>query len=316
MVQQVIILIPVYNDGNAVNALLHELANALLPLNAYELKLLIIDDGSTEELNLLPPPGLHTSVLHLVRNTGHQKAIAIGLSYIREKYKADKVLVMDGDGEDRAADVVRMLDASAKEPGKIIFARRKSRQESSGFRFFYSLYKFFFRLLTGHRISFGNFSLLPADKLNKVVFYSEIWSHYAAGVMKTGLPFIQLNTERGKRENGTSKMGFPRLLLHGLSAFTVYLDRIAYRFFMLSLLLILFAVGMIAVLLYIRFFTPYAIPGWSSTILSSLLIILLQSFLISILTLFFYLMFESQRKFIPARHYKDYTDHEEPVLTA
>lgn len=313
MVQQVIILIPVFNDGNAVNQLLKQLGNTLLPFNEYTFRVLVVDDGSTEPLTLFSPAGFITSVLHLVRNTGHQKAIAIGLSYIREHYPTDKILVMDGDGQDRADDAARMLHLSQDNPDKIIFARRHSRQESRLFRLFYKLYKLFFRLLTGKNIAFGNFSILPYNKLNQVVFYSEIWSHYAAGVMKTGLPFAQISTSRGKRENGKSKMGFSRLLLHGLSAFTVYLDRIAYRFFMLSLLLILLALVMIGILLYVKFFTTYAIPGWTSTILSSLLIILLQSFLISILTLFFYLMFESQRKFIPARHYSDYAGKEEPV---
>lgn len=315
MVQQVIILIPVYNDGNAVNQLLKELANTLLPFNEYTFRVLVVDDGSTEPLTLRSPAGMETSLLHLVRNTGHQKAIAIGLSYIREQYPAEKILVMDGDGEDRADDAARMLHLSTEHPEKIIFARRHSRQESRLFRLFYKLYKFLFRLLTGKNIAFGNFSILPYSKLSQVVFYSEIWSHYAAGIMKTGLPYAQISTSRGKRENGKSKMGFTRLILHGLSAFTVYLDRIAYRFFILSLFLILLALLMIGVLLYVKFFTSYAIPGWTSTILSSLLIILLQSFLISILTLFFYLMFESQRKFIPARHYRDYTGEVEPVST-
>ncbi len=313
MVQQVIILIPVFNDGNAVNELLKKLATTLLPLKTYAFRVIVVDDGSTETLALRSPSGLSTSVLHLVRNTGHQKAISIGLSLIWEQYNAEKILVMDGDGEDRADDVVQMLKLSDEQPDKIIFACRNARQESRTFRTFYKVYKFLFRLLTGKQISFGNFSLLPSDKLNKVVFYSEIWSHYAAGVMKTGLPYAQISTSRGKREYGKSKMGFSRLILHGLSAFTVYLDRIAYRFFMLSLFLILLALVMIGMLLYVKFCTSYAIPGWSSTILSSLLIILLQSFLISILTLFFYLMFESQRKFIPARHYRDYAGKEEPV---
>ncbi len=315
MVQQVIILIPVFNDGNAVNGLLKKLATNLRPLTSYAFSVLVVDDGSTEPLTLYAPSGLKTSVLRLVRNTGHQKAIAIGLSHIREHYPAYKTLVMDGDGEDKADDASRILELSSEHPEKIIFARRNSRQEGRMFRLFYKVYKFLFRVLTGKQITFGNFSLLPPEKLNQVVFYSEIWSHYAAGVMKTGLPYVQISTSRGKRENGKSKMGFSRLILHGLSAFTVYLDRIAYRFFMFSLLLILLALLMIGALLYVKFFTPYAIPGWSSTILSSLLIILLQSFLISILTLFFYLMFESQRKFIPARHYRDYTGNEEQVPT-
>ena len=57
----------------------------------------------------------------------------------------------------------------------------------------------------------------------------------------------------------------------------------------------------------IRFFTAAAIPGWATTAFSAMLIVLLQSCLLSLFTIFLYLTARSQRQFIPANHYMDYT---------
>lgn len=303
---RVTILIPVYNDWAAVQELLPRLAIAL-PANGYTYDVLLVDDGSAETPAITAAPGFPVTTLRLLRNIGHQKAIAIGLAYIREKGNCEQVLIMDCDGEDRPEDAAVLIRTAEQTPGKIIFARRASRSENSRFRLFYWLYKATFRILTGRRISFGNFLVIPVPLLNTLVFYSEIWSHLAGGILKSGLPYQQTDTIRGKRYNGRSKMNFNALLLHGLGAIAVFIEIIASRLLVFSLILIGFSLLIIGLLLGIKMFTTWAIPGWTSTVTSAMLIMLLQSFLLSLFTMFLYLSSQTQRKFIPARHYHDYT---------
>ena len=59
-------------------------------------------------------------------------------------------------------------------------------------------------------------------------------------------------------------------------------------------------------ILIIKTTTTMAIPGWASTLGSSMIIILLISFIISLFSIFIYLSTQTQRKFIPAMHYHDY----------
>ena len=276
MAEQIIILTPVFNDGESLNMLLTELAESLKKFGNSKFSVLIVDDGSTDNLTILPQTSFTIQILHLQRNIGHQKAIAIGLAYIKENLSCDKVLVMDSDGEDRPTDVAALLRNSINNPGKIIFAQRKSRQEGTGFRLFYRL-------------------------------YSEIWNHIAGGIMKTELPYLAVITNRGKRYAGKSKMNFLSLLMHGLGAIAVFIEVIASRLLIFSLLLIGISLLAILALLGIRTFTDMAIPGWTTTVASAMLIILLQSFLLSLFTIFLYLSSQSQRKFIPAHHYRDYT---------
>ncbi|MGZ8551574.1 MAG: glycosyltransferase family 2 protein [Chitinophagaceae bacterium] len=313
MSKKIVILIPVYNDGESLNLLLEKLAVAIGSLPASEFSVLVVDDGSNDILPLHRTSTLPVQVLHLHRNTGHQKAIAIGLAYIHENIEVGRVLIMDGDGEDNPADAIRLLYRSDSEPGNIIFARRTSRQEGRRFRFFYSIYKMLFRLLTGKYIAFGNFMVIPKPLLDKAVYYSEIWNHVAGGILKTGLPYTAIPADRDKRYAGVSKMNFSSLLLHGLGAIAVFVEVIATRLLIFSLLLIGISVLTILFLVSIRTFTDWAIPGWTSTVISAMLIILLQSFLLSLFTIFLYLSSQSQRKFIPAIHYKDYTGSLETV---
>lgn len=307
------ILIPVYNDTEAANRLLDALSSMLKDVTRYKVRVLLVNDGSAERPAIIPRENMAIQLLHLVRNTGHQKAIAIGLAFIKENIPSDQVLVMDCDGEDRPEDALVLLEQAEKNPGHIVFARRKSRKEGLRFRGYYRIYKTVFRLLTGKKISFGNFLVLPAPLLNKLVYYSEIWNHLAGAILKSGLPYIPIDTHRGQRYAGVSKMNFTSLLLHGLGAVGVFIEIIASRLLLFSLALIGLSLLVILGLLGIKYFTHKAIPGWTSTVTSAMLIILLQSFLLSLFTIFLYLSSQSQRKFIPATHYRDYTGDTEII---
>lgn len=313
MAEHIIILTPVYNDYESLNTLLAALDKELATFSQTNFSVLVVDDGSAEPVKVNRPERFPVDILHLQRNIGHQKAIAVGLAYIKENKSCDKVLIMDSDGEDRPEDVAALLQASEAQPGKIIFAGRKSRQEGSHFRFFYQLYKLAFRVLTGRRIAFGNFMLMPKSLLDKVVYYSEIWNHVAGGILKTGLPYISVETHRGRRYAGRSKMNFQSLLMHGLGAIAVFMEVIASRLLIFSLAMIGLSLVAILALVGIRTFTDKAIPGWTSTVVSAMLIVLLQSFLLSLFTIFLYLSSQSQRKFIPAQHYRDYTGATETI---
>lgn len=313
MAEQITILTPVFNDSESLNTLLSNLDSAFGEFTDTRFTVLITDDGSSENIIIKSRGRFSIQVLHLQRNIGHQKAIAVGLAYIKENIACDKVIIMDSDGEDRPEDAVSLLKESASNPNKIIFAHRKSRQEGNRFRFFYRLYKLAFRILTGKKIAFGNFMVMPKSLLDKAVHYSEIWNHVAGGILKAGLPYSSIETHRGKRYAGESKMNFNSLLIHGLGAIAVFIEVIASRLLIFSLSLIGISLVAILALVGIRTFTHLAIPGWTSTVVSAMLIVLLQSFLLSLFTIFLYLSSQSQRKFIPAHHYKDYTGTVETI---
>jgi polyisoprenyl-phosphate glycosyltransferase len=306
------ILMPVYNDWDSFARLVNDIDQCAGEFKNVSINIIAVDDGSTQQL----PVSINKtkryqyiqeiSVLHLARNLGHQKAIALGIAYINAKVTSDFIIVMDADGEDRPEDIGKLLEESNKYTTHVIFARRTGRSEGVIFRAFYFFYKVFFSLLTGKEIAFGNFSLIPGTLLNRVAHLPEIWNHFAAGIMRANIPWSSIPTKRGIRYGGKSSMNFVTLVVHGLSAISVYTEILTVRLMIFAIIIILFSILSFFVLLYIKYLTPLAIPGWATNVAIGIVVIMFQAILLLALLTFLSLNYRSSKLFIPAKDYQDY----------
>ena len=308
------IVIPLFNDWPALSLLLERFQAMVDPAVVSRLSFLIVDDCSSTDYETLPRGIGHSlSILRLYRNVGHQKSIALGLSYLASLPDQYPTVVMDSDGEDRPEDLPMLLHTGVENPGRVVFAHRSKRHEGIVFRVFYEIYKAAFQLLTGKVITFGNFSLIPASKLRKLAHVSDIWNNYPGGVIRSRLPYTAVPLERGRRLAGESKMNFVSLVLHGLSAVSVLIDATAVRLVLFCILMSVVASMGITILLFLKFFTNTSIPGWTSYLISSFLIVILQAFLISLMLVFIVLSYRTQPQFIPARQFQDFVERIEDV---
>jgi glycosyltransferase involved in cell wall biosynthesis len=316
---RIVFVIPVYNDWPSLALLLREIDRVVVHHDLNP-RILIIDDGSSQPLNTIRGDleGLkyikQIDVIHLACNLGHQRAIALGLAYINSKLKVDEAIVMDCDGEDRPDDISLLLDEHSISPDSIIFAQRSRRSEGLFFRLFYALYKLGFRSLTGTEISFGSFALIPAGILHRAVYLPEIWNHFAAGVLRAKLPWKAVPTTRGNRYAGRSKMNFVSLVIHGLSAISIFIEILTVRLILLSLAVILFGIFGFIALIYIRYFTALAIPGWATTVAVGLVVIMFQAVGLLALLSFLVLNYRMIKFFIPAKDYEGYLFSVERVV--
>ena len=303
----VIILTPVYNDWESFSVLTEKifaLSKKIKIINT--LKIFPVNDGSISEPDRKKLRGKKIKIIHLSKNVGHQKAIALGLAYIAKEIKCDCVIVMDADGEDKPEDIEKLLYSNMEIPDKIIFAKRSKRNESIFFKLFYYLYKLIFKTFTGQNISFGNFSIIPIKILNKLVHVSEIWNHYSSGVIKSKLPYITIPTKRGNRFTGKTKMNFYSFIIHGLSAISVQIEVVTIRILITTFSLMLLTIVSIIIVTYIKLFLDVNVPGWASDIVLGLIIFLTQTFVVSLILVFIILNYRTQRLFIPSIDYKDY----------
>jgi hypothetical protein len=311
--EKFLVLIPVYEDWKALHLLL-PLLDEELSAHALKADILIVDDGSSE-INFLPAKqkcfrSLETiEILPLRRNVGHQRAIAVGLSYLDANQFCQPVVVMDCDGEDNPGDVPRLIaECSAHQDQKIIFAARTRRSESLSFKIFYQLYRLIHFLLTGVQVQVGNFSVIPASALRRLVAVSELWNHYAAAVYKAKLPMALIPARRNCRLEGSSRMSLVALVVHGLSAMAVFGDRIGVRLLILvSMGMTLASVALITVI-GIRLLTSLAIPGWATYVTGILLVILLQMLMIVLVFAFVILTGRNTVSIIPSRDYVHIAD--------
>lgn len=304
----ILIMIPVFNDWKSLQILLIHLDKILNNTDTSS-EVLVIDDASNiSSQNNFILSNLETikkvKILELKRNLGHQRAIAVGLSYIEANILCQAIVVMDGDGEDNPKDVLRLIEKCAKEGyEKVVFARRTKRSESQIFKLFYITYKCFYHILTGNKIHIGNFSIIPYKILRRLVVVSEIWNHYAAGLLKAKVPYTEIHSVRSTRLAGESQMNFVSLVTHGLSAISVYGDIAGVRLFIATCLLILLTMISIVGVIIIKFSTNLAIPGWTSYIIALLSIILMQAVIMSLFFIFVVLSGRNNSIFLPQRDY-------------
>lgn len=312
--ERINIVIPLFNDWQALRLLLERIQAVCQPELVKRMAFLIVDDCSVMNFQAMPVNiGQSLSILRLFRNVGHQKAIALGLSYLSSLSEQWPTIVMDSDGEDRPEDISKLLEAGASQENRIVFAHRTRRHESHLFRASYEIYKTIFHLLTGKVIAFGNFSFIPPDLLRKLAHVSEIWNNYPGGVIRSRLPYTAVPLERGRRLAGESKMNFVSLVLHGLSAVSVLIDTTAVRLVLFSVIMAVVSVLGISIVVGLRLFTDTTVPGWATYLVFSFLIVILQAFLISLLLVFIVLSYRTQAQFIPARQFQDFVERVEQV---
>jgi polyisoprenyl-phosphate glycosyltransferase len=301
--KSIVFLIPSYNDWPSIRILISKLNQELERLKQTA-HILIVNDGSKQlDLNLTEDfsPYLRSiEVLHLVRNLGHQRAIAIGLAELNARQGVEALIVMDSDGEDRPEDVPKLLEAHQANPEVIVVAKRKKRREKWLFRLFYRLYRGLFWLMVGTEIDFGNFCLIPYVLLEDLIYDPNIWNHLAASLNRSHLALHKLAIDRGQRYQGQSKMNFQALLLHGLSAISVYLEVVVLRSMLVFGLISMLAFAAIIVVILILLFTDLAIPGWATTAIGVLTIIIFQMLLFSAGAIFVILNRRSHVLMIPA----------------
>ena len=300
------VLVPVYNDWAAAGLLAEQL-DTVFAEHGLRGQLVFIDDGSTE-----PPPQDFPKIvarkldkiviLELRKNLGHQRALAVGLVFLNQNNSHGPVLVMDADGEDSPSDIPMLMKEFSRQEGrKIIFAARGRRTEGFVFKLFYQIYRTIHRVLVGFDIRVGNFSAVPAPFLERLVVNSDLWNHYAAAIVKMKLPCTMVPIDRAKRLAGQSNMGFVGLVIHGLSAMSVFGDVVGVRLLIASALLGALTFGLVLVTVAIKFATNLAIPGWATYTTGLLLLLLSECVMLSLIFTFVVLYSRGQSNFVPIR---------------
>ena len=222
------LLIPVFNDWKSVNKLIIKLDVSLRINNKIKNEILIINDNSSEKINLNLKRLKSISkikIISLKKNFGSQKAIAIGLSYLKSIKDDFYVTVMDGDGEDGPTRVKTMLDVAIKNPNYIVTSNRKKREEAYLIIFLYKLHLIITFLFTFKWISFGNFSTFNKKNLKYLLSNNSSWFAHSSSVLKN-CKVKNLYFKREKRYYDKSKLGIFSLIEHSLRVNAVFYQNI------------------------------------------------------------------------------------------
>ncbi len=262
------IVIPVFNEAEGLGRLHASLTGALAGLE-YDLRILYVDDGSSDDTQLvlrkLAAADPRVQFLGLSRNFGHQAALTAGLDHA----DANIVVMMDGDGQHPPELIPEMLRLH-----QLGYDIVQTRRMDSGNSLKVSTGRGFYWLLNrvGElNVSPGaaDFRLVTQEVLASLRKCNE-YHRFLRGLFSwMGFKTVLLPYEPKGRLAGGSKYSLKKMLnlaRDGLFSFSLMPLRLA---FFLGLLFLVFAVFEVGYVL--RFWLSgnlqQLVPGWSSTII-------------------------------------------------
>jgi hypothetical protein len=142
---------------------------------------------------------------------------------------------------------------------------------------------------------------VPRSALIRLMAVPDLWNHYAAAVYRARLPRRLVPLPRGRRLAGTSKMNFVSLLIHGLTAMSVFSDQVSARLLTASVGFAAASAGLIVLVVCVRLFTDLAVPGWATYTVGVLLGLVVQALAFAILFSFLIASRRSSMSFVLQR---------------
>jgi len=250
--KKVIILLPVYNDWESLSKVLEEINSVISDIQKYEFECIIVNDSSTiEKPEIIKPKNFNSlKIINMKENRGHARCNAFGLRYINSNEKYDYVIIMDSDGEDRPVEIKNLINKIAEAPETSVVAKRIKRSEGVIFQTLYRAHKLITLIFTGKKINFGNYSCLTQQDINILFDKASLWSSFSGTVKKNLTNLNEVDSIRGVRYFGPSKMSLLNLAIHSFSIIAVFKNTVFLRstFMIIILSFLIKPLGLFAII--------------------------------------------------------------------
>ncbi len=236
------ILIPVYNDWDSLIKLLDEIDKNIADIENAKFDCMIVNDASTVTLPEIKVPKniKKIEIFNMKQNRGHARCNAFGVRYLSKKDDFDHLIVMDGDGEDRPEEIKYLFNKALEDQEVSVVAKRVKRSEGPVFQILYEIHKLITLLFSGKQVNFGNYSCLTKKDVVTLSQQESLWSSFSGTVKKSILRLNTINSTRGLRYFGPSKMSLLNLGIHSFSIIAVFKSQVFLRGFILAILIYLF----------------------------------------------------------------------------
>lgn len=206
MKPRISVIIPFLNESGSFAHTGEMLVQPLLGLTQFEIEVIFVDDGSTDDsidvLRRVDFQGVKATVVSLSRNFGSHSAIFAGMSVC----SGDYVTVLSGDFQDDVNVIERLFDELSK-GNDIVFPLRKEYAQPGTVKFFSNLYASLMRRYAIANYPKQNFdAFMISDKVRKQVLNTyELNSSLFLHVMTLGYRQAFITYDRRERKAGKSK---------------------------------------------------------------------------------------------------------------
>lgn len=207
-----VLLVPAYNEGPALAALVAELL-ALAPRVVDGL--VLVDDGSTDGCVDSIPGHPRLQRIRQAHNEGKARALIAGMQRALTD-GAELIVTMDADGQHRPADLPRLLHAAQNHRSDIIVGARLADRESIPIARYRAnrFANFWIAWASGHAVvdSQSGFRVYPADIVRAVLPALERRYPPGPGARRKGFVFeSEFLIAAGQRGHATTAVRIPAL---------------------------------------------------------------------------------------------------------
>ncbi|HEY1085865.1 MAG TPA: glycosyltransferase family 2 protein [Candidatus Saccharimonadales bacterium] len=223
--KHVTILIPAYNESEALRPLYERLDKLASSVTSYKFEFLFVNDGSSDDtlqkIKELSKTNKRVSYLNLSRNFGKEIAMIAGLDHAN----GDACIIIDADLQDPPELIPDMLKLW-EEGYDDIYAKRRSRKGETFLKKLTS--KWFYQILQrSTRVEIqrdtGDFRLLDRRAIDALKQFRES-ERYTKGMFSwIGFKKKEILYDRDPRIAGETKWSYPKLLnlaIDGITSFT------------------------------------------------------------------------------------------------
>ena len=229
--KKIIFLMPVYNDWDSLSKLLYEINSVVQNIAGYKFECIIVNDASLKKApEIKKPKNLdYLKIINMKKNRGHARCIAYGLRYISSRKDHDYAIILDSDGEDRPAEIKSLINKLKEDPETSVVASRVKRSEGKIFQTLYKIHKFITLIFTGKKINFGNYCCLTIKDINLISNKGSLWCSFSGTIKKYLSNLNEIDSNRGLRFFGPSKMSLFNLIVHSFSIIAVFRNIVFFR---------------------------------------------------------------------------------------
>jgi len=267
------VVIPVYNEAKNISMLHRRMEGVLDKLNLKR-EFIFVNDGSHDqsEAILIDMAGKNNDVkyINLSRNFGHQIAVSAGLDYA----SGDKIIIIDGDGQD-PPEIIEKMYIKSLEGFEVVYARRINRKGESLLK--KTTAKWFYRLMRKITridipVDTGDFRIIDRSVVDQLKIMPEKHKFLRGQIAWIGFNQTAVEFEREERQAGTTGYSYRkmiRLAIDGITSFSNWPLRVAtisgFLFSFVGFVLIGYT-------LYSRYYTESYEPGWASQMITIIFI--------------------------------------------
>lgn len=265
--EKISIVVPIYNEDEAIPIFYEEIKKISKKLKDYDFEYIFVEDGSKDNsLNILKALSKKDKAVRFIsfsRNFGKEAGMIAGL----EASTGDYVTIMDVDLQDPPALLPEMIKAIKEEGYDSVGTRRVTRKGEPPIRSFFArmFYKIINKMSKIEMVDGArDYKLMTRQVVNAVISMKE-YNRYTKGLFSfVGFKTKWIEFENVERVAGETKWSFWKLFLYaidGIVAFTTAPLSIA-SFMGIILCFVAFIAILVIILKTLIFHDPVA--GWPS----------------------------------------------------